>query len=175
MIGYRKWHPALLEWGVALERKCSTMNTDTFNMLQQAGIRFSAWFEQRMFIITPISMGIGFVLHRYIADWGHVIPLLFAYLTFVLALGCSPGQVAKALKRPVIFILVLVLSHGIAPLIAYAAGAFIFGADSPYVIGMVLFAVIPLGVSSVIWVGMAGGLVSFILPLVVIDSILSPF
>jgi BASS family bile acid:Na+ symporter len=95
-------------------------------------------------------------------------------LTFVLALGCSTVQIKQALSKPLIFVLVLLLAHGAAPLLAYGTGVWIFGADSPYVIGLVLFTIIPLGVSSVIWVGMAGGNTAFMIPMIVLDSMLSP-
>lgn len=49
-----------------------------------------------------------------------------------------------------------------------------FGEGSPYIIGLVLFTVIPLGVSSVIWVRMIGGNIPLTLSLIVIDSLISP-
>ena len=50
-----------------------------------------------------------------------------------------------------------VLAHVLSPLVAYGLGALLFGADSPYVVGLVLFTIIPLGVSTVLWVGMSVG------------------
>ena len=50
----------------------------------------------------------------------------------------------------------------------------VFGAHSDYTIGLLLFAIIPLGISSVMWVGSSGGSVPFILAVVVLDTILSP-
>lgn len=68
-----------------------------------------------------------------------------------------------------------VLTHVLSPLMAYGLGALIFGPDSPYVVGLVLFTIIPLGVSTVLWVGLSGGSIPLILAMVVIDSALSPF
>ena len=68
-----------------------------------------------------------------------------------------------------------VLAHIISPLIAYGLGVLLFGVDSPYVVGLVLFTIILLGVSTVLWVGMSSGNVPLMLAMVIIDSVLSPF
>jgi predicted Na+-dependent transporter len=139
------------------------------------GIRFNEWFEANMYIMIPVSMIIGFFFYRFLAGGTALVPYLFAYLTFVMALGCSPRQVRDALSMPAAIVVTLVLVHAVAPLAAYAAGTLLFGPGSPYIVGLVLFAVIPLGVSSVIWVGLSGGNVPLVLALIVLDSLISPF
>ncbi|GAA3401612.1 bile acid:sodium symporter family protein [Paenibacillus hodogayensis] len=139
------------------------------------GLRFNDWFEAKMFIITPVSMILGFFFYKWLEDATVLVPYLFAYITFVMALGCNPRQMRDALGMPLPIIVTLSLVHLVAPLAAYAAGTLLFGAGSPYVVGLVLFAVIPLGVSSVIWVGLSGGNVPLVLTLIVIDSLISPF
>ncbi|MEF3303800.1 bile acid:sodium symporter family protein [Paenibacillus sp. GYB003] len=139
------------------------------------GIRFNDWFEANMFLIIPVSMILGFFFYRWLEGGTALVPYLFAYLTFVMALGCSPKQVRDALRMPLPILMTLALVHVVAPLVAYAAGTMLFGAGSPYVVGLVLFAVIPLGVSSVIWVGLSGGNVPLVLSMIVIDSLISPF
>lgn len=128
-----------------------------------------------MFIIIPVSMILGFFFYRLFAGSTALVPFLFAYLTFVMALGCSPAQVRESLRMPLPIAVTLILVHVVSPLAALAAGTALFGADSPYIIGLVLFAVIPLGVSSVIWVGMSGGHVPLVLSMIVLDSLISPF
>lgn len=99
---------------------------------------------------------------------------MFAFVTLTMAIGCGLGQLREVLKRPGIMALTLALAHIASPLAAYAAGVLLYGADSPYVIGLVLFTIIPLGVSTVLWVGMSGGSVPLMLAMVVLDSALSP-
>src|SRR5690606_34916905 len=99
---------------------------------------------------------------------------LFAYITFIMGLDCHVREIIANLRRIGPMLLLLLIAHGITPWIAYQLGAALFGVDSPYVIGLVLFAVIPLGVSSMIWVGMSGGNVPIMLSLIVMDSLLSP-
>ncbi|MFF2483963.1 bile acid:sodium symporter family protein [Paenibacillus sp. NPDC058071] len=102
------------------------------------------------------------------------VPYLFAYVTLVMAIGCGLEQLKEVLRKPGIMLWTLLLAHVVSPLVAYAAGTAIFGSDSPYVVGLVLFTIIPLGVSTVLWVGMSGGNVPLVLAMVVLDSALSP-
>lgn len=139
------------------------------------GIRFNDWFEAHMYLIIPVSMILGFFFYSWFESGTALVPYLFAYLTFVMALGCSPKQVREALRMPLPIVMTLVLVHVIAPLAAYGAGTVLFGAGSPYIVGLVLFAIIPLGVSSVIWVGLSGGNVPLVLSMIVLDSLISPF
>ncbi|WP_236342799.1 bile acid:sodium symporter family protein [Paenibacillus plantiphilus] len=128
-----------------------------------------------MFLIIPGSLVLGFLfapmLHRFVP----AVPYLFAYVTLTMALGCGIGQLRAVIRKPGIMLWTFILAHAASPIIAYAVGMLAFGADSPYVIGLVLFTIIPLGVSTVLWVGMSGGSVPLILAMVVIDSALSPF
>ncbi|MEK8126773.1 bile acid:sodium symporter family protein [Paenibacillus filicis] len=143
--------------------------------MREKGNRLNRLLEQYLFILTPVSLILGFLLSGAMKSWTHAIPWLFAYLTFVMATGCSLQQIRDALRMPGAMLLTFALTHVVAPLIAYGIGAWIFGAESPYVVGFVLFAVIPLGVSSVIWVSLSQGHVPFTLAMIVIDTALSPF
>jgi predicted Na+-dependent transporter len=71
-------------------------------------------------------------------------------------------------------IVLFVLAHVVTTLIAYGIGCMIFGSSSPYVIGLVLFAAIPMGISSALWVGLSSGSVPWIVSMIVLDSLLSP-
>ena len=139
------------------------------------GLRFNDWFEKYMFIVIPVSLILGFLFYPVLSAGVDLVPYLFAYLTFVMALGCSARQIRDALRQPLAMATTFALAHVAAPLAGYGAGALLFGADSPYTVGLVLFAAIPLGVSSVIWIGLSGGNVSFALAMIVLDSIVSPF
>ena len=101
-----------------------------------------------MFLIIPGSLVLGFFfssqLHRFVS----AVPYLFAYVTLTMAIGCGLNQLRTVLSRPGIMIWTFVLAHILSPLIAYGLGALLFGVDSPYVVGLVLFTIIPLGVSN---------------------------
>lgn len=140
-----------------------------------AGLAFNRYYERRMSIFIPASLVLGFLFYEWFDSWAVTIPYLFAYITFVMALDCNAKQLVQTLKFPIPILITLLFVHGVAPYLAFLLGRFIFGEGSPYIIGLVLFAVIPLGVSSVIWVKLVGGQIPLVLTLIIIDSLLSPF
>jgi bile acid:Na+ symporter, BASS family len=139
------------------------------------GLRFNAIFEKYMFLIIPLSMIGGMVFSERLVTFVPLVPYFFAYVTFVMAIGCNLEQMKLVLKRPGTMAVTFILAHIVSPVVAYGIGLLVFGAGSPYIIGLVLFAVIPLGVSSVIWVGLSGGSIPLMLAMIVIDSAASPF
>ncbi|GBG07708.1 bile acid:sodium symporter [Paenibacillus agaridevorans] len=143
--------------------------------IRKLGLTFNTIFEKWMFLIIPCSLILGFLLERPLQAFVPAVPYLFAFVTLTMAMGCGLNHLRGVMKRPGIMLLTFLLAHVVSAVIAYAAGVAIFGADSPYVVGLVLFTIIPLGVSSVLWVGMSGGSVPLMLAMVVLDSLLSPF
>lgn len=141
----------------------------------QAGLRLNQSIEANMFLLVPLSMIAGFLFPAPLQRFTGWAPYLFAFMTFVMALGCSPRQIKQSMRLPLVMLVTLLLVHIAAPLIAYGMGAAFYGPGSPYVIGFVLFTIIPLGVSSILWVGMSEGNLPLALTLVVLDSALSPF
>ncbi|WP_407669661.1 bile acid:sodium symporter family protein [Paenibacillus kobensis] len=135
---------------------------------------FNRWFEKWMFLLIPGSLVLGFLCSSALRPMVDAVPYLFAFVTLSMAIGCGIGELRQVMRQPGILAWTFVLTHVAAPLAAFGIGAALFGADSPYVVGLVLFAIIPLGVSSVLWVGMSGGIVALMLALVVVDSALSP-
>ncbi|MDQ0058824.1 bile acid:sodium symporter family protein [Paenibacillus harenae] len=127
-----------------------------------------------MFVIIPGSLVLGFIFSSGLQPYIKAVPYMFAYVTLTMAIGCGLSQLREVAKRPGIMALTFVIAHVVSPLLAYGAGVLLYGADSPYVIGLVLFTIIPLGVSTVLWVGLSGGSVPLMLAMVVLDSALSP-
>ena len=127
-----------------------------------------------MFLLVPGSLVLGFFFSDTLLPFVKAVPYLFAYVTLTMAIGCGLEQLKAVIRKPGVMIGTLLIAHIVSPLAAYLIGKYTFGPDSPYVVGLVLFALIPLGVSTVFWVGMSGGSVPLILAMVVLDSALSP-
>jgi predicted Na+-dependent transporter len=144
-------------------------------LIKSWGMRFGAKLDQYLLMLILVSLVLGFLFSGLLYRYNGAIPYLFAYVTFIMALGCSWTQIKQAMQMRYAMLLVLFFAHVAAPLIAYGLGILLFGSDSPYLIGLVLFAVIPLGVSSVLWVGLSNGNVAFALAVIILDSALSPF
>ncbi len=143
--------------------------------MRQFGLAFNRYFEKWMFLLVPGSLVIGFLLADSLQPYIGWVPYLFAYVTLTMAIGCGFGQLKEVMRRPGIMGLTFIIAHVASPLAAYGVGSLVFGTDSPYVVGLVLFTIIPLGVSTVLWVGMSGGSVPLVLAMVVLDSALSAF
>lgn len=143
-------------------------------MNRSVGLTFNTIFERYMFIIIPVSLILGFLFSNRLSGWVEIIPWLFAFITLVMGWGCSIKKLLEVLKHPVSMIVLFVLAHVVTTLIAYGIGCMIFGSSSPYVIGLVLFAAIPMGISSALWVGLSSGSVPWIVSMIVLDSLLSP-
>jgi bile acid:Na+ symporter, BASS family len=142
---------------------------------RQFGLSFNRIFEQWMFLFIPGSLILGFLCADGLLSYVPAVPYLFAFVTFTMGLGCGFGEIKLVFRKPLPMAVTLVVAHALVPLAAYGIGSLIFGSGSPFVIGLVLFALIPLGVSAIMWVGVSGGSVAMILAMVVIDSLLSPF
>ncbi|RIX52493.1 bile acid:sodium symporter family protein [Paenibacillus nanensis] len=142
--------------------------------MREWGLAFNRYFEKWMFLIIPSSLVLGFLFANALQPMVDAVPYLFAFVTLTMAIGCGLKELGGVMKKPGIMGLTFVLAHIVSPLAAYWAGTAIFGADSPYVVGLVLFTIIPLGVSTVLWVGMSGGSVALMLAMVVLDSLISP-
>ncbi|MDO3408864.1 bile acid:sodium symporter family protein [Saccharibacillus sp. CPCC 101409] len=142
--------------------------------MRERALAFSRWVDGGMFWITPTLLVLGLLISKPLLPFVPAIPYLFAYITFVMGVGCGRGHLKQVFSRPLPIVLTLVLCHVIAPLAAFGLGSAAFGASSPYTIGLVLFTVIPLGVSSVLWIELAGGSMALGLAMVLLDSALSP-
>ncbi|WP_128660347.1 bile acid:sodium symporter family protein [Paenibacillus sp. 598K] len=127
-----------------------------------------------MFLLVPGSLVLGFLFSAPLLPFVSLVPYLFAFVTLTMAIGCSLEALRVVVMRPLPIVWSLSVAHLALPLIGYGMGSVLFGPASPYTIGFVLFALIPLGVSSVIWVSLSGGSVALMLALVVFDSALSP-
>lgn len=141
---------------------------------RDTGLAVNRFFEKHLLWVISASLMLGFLFYPAVSPWAKAVPWLFAYITFIMALDCGWRQFVGTLRFPLPIMLTLLVAHGLAPWLAFKLGSLVFGPESPYVIGLVLFTIIPFGVSSVIWVGLAGGHVPLALSLIVIDSLLSP-
>ncbi|NGZ75807.1 bile acid:sodium symporter family protein [Saccharibacillus alkalitolerans] len=142
--------------------------------MKEKALAFSGWVDRGMFWITPLMLVLGLIFSEPFLPLVPAIPYLFAYITFVMGVGCGREHLKQVFARPMPIVLTLALSHLVAPLAAFGLGSALFGASSPYTAGLVLFTVIPLGVSSVLWIELSGGSLALGLAMVLLDSALSP-
>lgn len=141
---------------------------------RNVGLIVNDWFERYMYLLIPSCLVLGVLCSEPLLPFVPYVPWMFGLVTFVMGLGCGRRDVMGAFRQPVLFAAIFILTHIISPIAAYGIGTLLFGAGSSYTAGLVLFTIIPLGISSVLWVEMARESVPLMLALVVMDSLLSP-
>jgi predicted Na+-dependent transporter len=137
-------------------------------------IKFNSMLEKRMFLVIFSGLLLG-LLFPGLDRWKALVPILFGYMTLVTALNISWKGVLGVITIPGPILLVLLLLHGVMPLFSLGISTLTWGYSSQFTVGMVLAVLIPIGVTSVIWTGLAEGETPLALTAVTIDSLISPF
>ncbi|MCE5286982.1 MAG: bile acid:sodium symporter [Pelosinus sp.] len=137
--------------------------------------QINQWLSKRMFICVLSGLVAGYFIRIPIsALLQNLMIVLFAYMTFITALGTSLKEFVRVLKWPRIPLYILFLVHFVTPLLAFVIGLLCFP-DEPLVrIGYLVGAAIPIGVTSIIWVSVAKGNVPVSLVAVTLDAFITP-
>lgn len=142
-------------------------------MVIKKGLRLNQFLEERMFLVVASGLILGAVFHKQMILLKPAIPYMFAYITLVMALGCSTRDFKNALKSPALILWMLSLLHIVMPVLAVLLARF-FLQEPLLQAGLIIGTATPIGVSSVIWVGISGGNIALALTTVIADTILSP-
>lgn len=138
-------------------------------------IKLNGWLGRNMFLVVLTGLLLGFIVKLPdSATLRKLVITLFAYMTFVTALGTSLKDFLKVLRQPWIPLWVLVLVHLVTPLTAWIVGM-TFYPDEPYIrIGYLIGASIPIGVTSIIWTALVNGDMAISLVAVTLDTFVVP-
>lgn len=136
---------------------------------------WNRWLGQRMFFITIIGLLIGFNVSLPQALLSPNVTLFcFIYLTFVTSLDIHFKDFKNILKKPVLPLGMLILIHGIMPIVAWGIGRLFYPNDFHIRLGFLISSVIPVGLTSIVWTGIAGGDIVLALVVVMLDTLASP-
>jgi bile acid:Na+ symporter, BASS family len=138
------------------------------------GLRFNRFLDERMFLVVASGLLLGALFHHQVIHLKSATSYLFAYITFVMALGCSLQDFRNALKSPGLMLTILGLLHVVLPILAFILIKLFLPAQPGLQAGIILGTATPIGVASVIWVGISGGNIALALTAVVADTLLSP-
>lgn len=141
---------------------------------RKIGLDVNAVLEKLMFVWLLSAMVIGHILHNVLSPFQGCIIILFACMTFVTALGTTFAEVGYVIRNPGRVVLAFVLLHVVLPVIAFSIGKATLIHQPGYVTGVVLGSAIPVGVTSVMWTGLAKGDLPLALSIVSLDTLLSP-
>ena len=138
-------------------------------------IQLNDWLSKNMFIVVLSGLFLGFFAN--ITDspsLRKIVVALFAYMTFITALGTSFKEFTAVLRRPWIPVWVLILVHFVTPLTAWAVGMIFYPNDPDIRLGYLIGAAIPIGVTSIIWTSLVKGDLTVSFVAVTLDTFLVP-
>lgn len=137
--------------------------------------RWNEWLGKRMFLLVLSAMAMGFYLKAPdTPTLRAAVIAFFAYMTFITALSTSFRQFVKVLRRPAAPLWILVLVHGVTPLVAWLAGIIFYPTDLYIRMGYLVGASIPIGVTSLIWTSLVKGNSSVSLVAITLDTLITP-
>lgn len=136
----------------------------------------NGWLGQRMFLVVLAALVAGFFFPLPASpSLAKATVALFAYMTFITALETSFKDFLYAIARPWVTLWVLLLVHGAAPLLSWAVGLFFYPDNHLVRLGLLLGALTPIGVTSIVWTSLVRGDVALALAGVTVDTLVSPF
>jgi len=144
--------------------------------LRRWGDGFNALFENWLFACVFLFMVAGWYLapHTSLASGRTMVPPLFAFMTWLTSLKCSWREIGRIAANPGPVLVVLCLLHLGVTFFGWGIGRLLYSGHDDIIAGFVLCGAIPIGVTSAIWTGLAGGDVALALAAVTIDTLLSP-
>lgn len=138
-------------------------------------VRGNQWMNKYMFVTVMVSLALGFVFPLENSAFLSALATgLFAYMTFVSALKTTLRDFARIIMKPSTSLWIIILIHGVAPLIAWGAGLLFYPNDFTMRVGLLIGSAIPIAVTSVIWTTIAKGDVALALVTVTLDTLLIP-
>lgn len=141
---------------------------ETVRRIDSFAGRYIPWF-----ILGAAVLGVAFPpvfapLHSHLT-------LLLALLTFANSLSGGFRELADAFRNPRPILTAFVVMHLVMPALVLGMGRVVFSNNPDFVSGLVLQFTLPVGVATLMWVGMSGGRTGLCLSMVLMDTLLSPF
>lgn len=125
-------------------------------------------------ILVPATLVVGILIGDPLAVFAGLVPWMFAFVTFIGSLKMDFSALRKTLSRPRPIILILSVLRILMPLWALVVGYVVFPGDSYTRLGLLLFALIPVGVNSMVWTIAYRGNLPLDLSIVLLDTLVSP-
>jgi len=130
--------------------------------------------ERFLPLIVTLCVVVGYLDSEFWSGLAFLIPYVFAVMTFIGSMNATIRDVRHVVTHPLPLFACIVLLHGAAPVMAWAAGSLVFHDAAAVIAGIVLVFVVPTGVMSLVWVMIIKGNIAFTLTLIVVDTLLAP-
>ncbi|MDR3592211.1 MAG: bile acid:sodium symporter family protein [Negativicutes bacterium] len=137
--------------------------------------RLYGWISRNLFYGVLLSLAAGYFFPLEATPLlRRSVMVLFGYMTLVTALGTSFREFLKVSRSPKVPLYILSIVHIGTPVVAWIVGRLVFPDNHNIQIGYLIFAAIPVGVTSIIWTAIVKGNVPVSLVTVTIDTIVAP-
>jgi predicted Na+-dependent transporter len=127
-----------------------------------------------MIYFMLFAMACGCVGGEALGAWRGAVPWMFGYMTFVTALKTSWKDLGTIFRKPLPLVSIVILQHLLMPVIASILSHLLFPGQDKLILGYILMAALPIGITAVIWTGLAKGDVALSLTAATVDTLLSP-
>ena len=152
-----------------------TKESTTESALVRAWYAVGEWIGAHLMLVVPIMVAIGMLVPEALLPFKPYIPTFFALMTLQNSLTNDASAMVGALRRPGALTVIVLWVHVAAPALVWAAASLAFGADSATVAGVVLEYSVPIGTSTVMWIGLFQGDMALGLSALLVSACASPF
>ena len=142
--------------------------------MKQLGERLNIFFGSNMIYFMMASMLIGWFFNENFTHYRDAVPLMFGFMTFMTAIKTSWKDLKSIFKSPLPLLSIILFQHLLMPFFASLLGKLGFSDKPALITGFILASALPVGITAVIWSGMANGDVALSLTSATIDTLLSP-
>ena len=137
--------------------------------------RIGTFIGAHLMVIVPAGVIVGVLFPQTLLPIKPLIPTFFAIMTFQNSLSNDLAAMRVAVRRPWPIIITLLVVHLLMPLAVFGIASLIFGAGSATVAGVVLEYTVPIGASTIMWIGMFSGELALGLATLLVSTLVSPF
>ena len=137
--------------------------------------RFGDAIGSHMMFIAPLCVITGVLFPNVFGVTEHVVPEMFAIMTYQGSLNNNLRSVLEVFRRPRYMLAILSMTMVVMPLVSRALSGLLFGNDANLVIGATLEYCVPVAVVSFLWCDMYDGDRSLALATILVSTVLAPF
>lgn len=145
-----------------------------FQTLEAKLRRLNYLLERIMPILTPSGVILGLILGSSISWLKPSVTWLFAFITFIGALGISSGDFFSVIRKPKAILVFFLGTNVIMPLLTWAVANLIFPNNPAVITGLILIMAIPTALTGYIWSGIYSGSAALSLALILIATLFAP-
>lgn len=137
--------------------------------------KFNQILDRTFAFLIPVGLIVGMMLGGRITFLSVIVPFMFGLVTFIGSLNMDFKAFKKTITTPIPIGLTMLVLRVIVPIGALVIGHLVFPNHAYARVGLLLFATIPTGINSAVWVMIHKGKIALTLSVILLDTLISPF